>query len=109
VDLVAEGSEQWNNILEQEEVNKKFNQKYSLDLFAGKSWKLTKERIKGKYNVFMNLNVGVNNITNNRNMVTSGFEQLRFDFTEKDANKFASRYFYNNGTTFFVSLAFRLN
>lgn len=109
VDLVEEGSPDWNEILEQEEVNTKFSEKYTLDVFAGKSWKLTKERIKDKYNIFMVLNVGVNNITNNRNIITNGFEQLRFDSQTRNPDKFATRYFYNPGTTFFVSLAFRLN
>jgi hypothetical protein len=109
VDLVAENSEQWNDIIEQEEVSKKFNEKYTLDFFGGKSWKLTKERIKGKYNIFMVLNVGVNNITNNRKMISNGYEQLRFDFTDRNPEKFDSKYFYNYGTTFFINLTFRFN
>jgi hypothetical protein len=109
VDLVEEGSEQWNNILEQEQLSTKFSEKYTLDLFGGKSWKLTKERIKGKYHVFMVLNVGVNNITNNRKLIVGGFEQLRFDFNDRNAEKFPSRYFYAYGTTYFVNLTFRFN
>ncbi len=109
VDLVAEDSEQWNDILMQEEVNTRFKEKYSLDVFGGKSWRLTKQRIKGKYNIFMVLNVGVNNITNNRNMVVGGFEQLRFDFTTRNADKFPSRYFYGFGTNYFINLTFRFN
>ena len=109
VDLVAEGSTQWNDILVQEEVSKKFSEKYSLDLFGGKSWKLTKERINDKYNIFMVLNVGVSNITNNRKLISGGFEQLRFDFNERNPDKFPSRYFYAFGTTYFVNLTFRFN
>jgi hypothetical protein len=57
----------------------------------------------------MVLNVGVNNITNNRKLIVGGFEQLRFDFTDRNAEKFPSRYFYAYGTTYFVNLTFRFN
>lgn len=108
VDLVEEGSQEWNDIINQEEVNPDFKDKFTLDLFGGKSFKLNKERVHG-YNFFMVLNVGVNNILNNQNMIIGGFEQFRFDFTDKNPNKFASRYFYNYGATFFVNLTFRMN
>lgn len=109
IDLVPEDSQQWEDILKQEEVSTRFAEKYTLDLFVGKSWKLTKERIKGKYNIFMVLNVGINNITNNRKLIVGGFEQLRFDFTDRNPEKFPSKYFYAYGTTYFINLTFRFN
>lgn len=109
VDLVAENSEQWNNILEQEQVGNSFGEKYTIDLFGGKSWRLTKQRVKGKYHVFMVLNAGVNNITNNRRLIVGGFEQLRFDFNGRNAERFPSKYFYAFGTTYFINLTFRFN
>ena len=108
VDLVPGDSEQWNEIIEQEEVNPDFKDKFTLDLFGGKSFKLNKERVHG-YHFFMVLNVGVSNILNNRNMIIGGFEQFRFDYTEKNPNKFAPKYFYNYGATFFINLTFRMN
>ncbi len=108
VDLVQEGSDQWNKIINQEEVNPDFRDKFTLDLSGGKSFKLNKERIRG-YNYFMLLNVGISNIMNNKNLIMNGYEQLRFDFTEKNPDKFAPKYFYNSGITFFASLTFRMN
>lgn len=108
VDLVPSDSEQFDDIIRQEEVNPDFKNKFTLDFFGGKSIKLTKERVRG-YNFFMVLNVGVNNLLNNKNIIVGGFEQLRFDFTDKNPNKFATRYFYNYGATFFVNLTFRMN
>jgi len=108
VDLVPENSQEWKDIISQEEANPDFKNKFTLDLSGGKSFKLNKERVRG-YNFFLVLNAGVNNLLNNRNMIVGGFEQLRFDFVEKNPDKFASKYFYNYGTTFFVSLTLRMN
>jgi hypothetical protein len=49
----------------------------------------------------------VNNILNNTNIVSGGFEQLRFDFAEKNINKFPSKKFYAYGTNFFASVGVR--
>ncbi|MCS6935082.1 MAG: TonB-dependent receptor [Chitinophagales bacterium] len=81
---------------------------FIMDMFAGYSWLLNKQfpNLKKKY--FLVFNVGVNNITNNRQFITGGFEQLRFDFTGGNADKFAPRYFYMYGTTYFINVAFRM-
>ena len=60
-----------------------------------------------KKNTYLLFNVGVNNILDNKNIVSGGFEQLRFDFAEKDVNKFADKRFYSYGTNFFASVGFR--
>ena len=62
-----------------------------------------------KRNTFLVLNVGVSNLTNNKNQVTGGYEQLRFDFEDKDPSAFAPKYFYSFGTTYFVNLVLRMN
>ncbi|HMU24125.1 MAG TPA: hypothetical protein PKD97_03635, partial [Ferruginibacter sp.] len=59
---------------------------------------------KATYIVF---NVGVNNILNNQSIVTGGYEQLRFDFAEKNVNKFPSRRFYAYGINYFASIGIR--
>ncbi|MFK8102095.1 MAG: carboxypeptidase-like regulatory domain-containing protein [Saprospiraceae bacterium] len=96
VDFVEKDSEQWNEIIDQEEREGAF----TVDVFGGKSFKIR--------NYFLYLNVGVNNILNNKNIVTGGFEQLRYDFANRDPNRFPSRYYYGFGTNYFVSLTVRL-
>lgn len=55
----------------------------------------------------LNLNVSVQNVTNNRNIQTGGYEQRRFDYQEHDVNKYPPRYFYAYGTTFFINASVR--
>lgn len=74
---------------------------FTMDFFGGKSF-----RIQRKY--FLYLNVGVNNLLDNTNFITGGFEQLRFDFETRDPDQFPSRYFYNFGRNFFINLSLRL-
>ena len=97
VDLVDYDSDLWNNIIDQELNPSAF----TVDFFGGKSW-----RINRKY--FINLNVGVSNILNNKNFITGGYEQLRFDFEGKDTSKFPPRYYYSYGTNYFMSVTFRM-
>ena len=52
-------------------------------------------------------NLGVNNILNNENIVSGGFEQLRFDFAEKNVGKFPARKFYAYGLNYFASIGIR--
>ena len=105
VDLIPEGSDQWNNILGQQQTDSQF----TIDFFGGKSWKLN-NYFKGiKRNTFLVLNVGVSNLTNNQDLVTGGFEQLRYDFTDKNPEAFAPKYFYSFGTTYFINLILRIN
>lgn len=76
---------------------KKLDDAFTLDLYAGKSWV-----IKG-YTVL--LNVSVNNLLNNQKIVLYGYEQLRSDYSDLD--RFQEKYSYLYGTNFFISLAVR--
>ena len=72
---------------------------FTLDASLGKSWKIK--------DYYINLNINVNNVLDNKNLVTGGFEQLRFDFANKDVGKFPPKYFYSYGRTYFLMLALR--
>jgi hypothetical protein len=85
---------QWDALLEQ----KRLPDFTTLDLFAGKSWRIN--------NYFIALNVSVNNILNNTNLSVGGFEQLRFD--QQNPDKFAPKYFYLYGRGYFINLNFRM-
>lgn len=79
---------------------------FTMDLFAGYSWKIDNTFKSMKNSQFIYFNLGVSNLTNNRKFATGGFEQLRF--TVEDTGRFPSKYFYNFGTNFFASITYRL-
>lgn len=76
---------------------KKLDNAFTLDLYAGKSW-----NIKG-YQLLVNLSV--NNLLNDQNIVLYGYEQLRSDYSDLD--RFPEKYSYLYGTNFFASVTLR--
>lgn len=105
VDLVDPTTAQWDNIVTQEKLNSEF----TIDFFGGKSWKLNNYFKSMKRNSFLVLNVGVSNILNNKDQITGGYEQLRYDYVERNPDSFKPKYFYAFGTTYFVNLILRMN
>jgi len=96
-------SKLWSDIVDQT----KLKPQHTLDLFAGYSWLMnTKFKSLGK-RTFLVFNVGVNNLLNNTNIVSGGYEQLRFDFAEKNVDKFPAKKFYAYGTNFSTSITLR--
>jgi hypothetical protein len=69
----------------------------TLNAMAGKSFRVFK-----KY--FLNVNLSVTNILNNKNVSTSGFEQLRWD--AQQITKFPNKYYYMTGVTYMAGLNF---
>lgn len=104
VDLVDPESPQFASIINQQRLKGQF----TMDIFAGYSWLLNNQFKDLKKRHFLIFNVGISNVTNNKNFVTGGFEQLRFDYLDKDVNKFPAKYYYSYGTTYFISLAYRM-
>jgi len=92
--MFVESDPQIESILKQE----KLKPVYTFDIWGGKSW-----RIKRKYTIGFNLSI--NNILNNTNFLTNGFEQLRFDRTKID--KFPNKYYYMYGRSYFLNVYFR--
>ncbi|MCI3938067.1 carboxypeptidase-like regulatory domain-containing protein [Chryseobacterium aahli] len=93
-------------LIQQITAQKKFDDQFMLNANAGKSFLL------GKYR--MGISVSVNNILNNRNYVTGGFEQGRnVNFNEAllDAQRatpyFGPKLWYDRGTTFFTNVYLR--
>lgn len=109
VDLAPYGSDLYNQILHQEQLKGQF----TMDLKGGYNWWLNKSfkniDTKGKkHDYYLVFNATFSNLTNNQNVVTSGREQLRFDFQQKDINEFANKYRYMHGFGYFISVAFRM-
>ncbi len=80
-------------ILDQEKLKPGF----SIDIWGGKSWRVNDYRI--------GFTLSVNNLLNNTELATSGFEQYRFDNT--DIDKFPNKYYYMYGRTYFINVYFR--
>lgn len=83
----------------------KFDDGFMLDLSIGRYIRLAKGRS-------LSLNLSVNNVTNNRNMRTGGYEQNRDDFYStgvKRAYRFSknSKYYYANAINAFLNIGFR--
>lgn len=100
---VTEGSALWHQIVDQT----KLKSQYTLDAFAGYSWLMNRKYKQLKKRTFLVFNLGVNNILDNRTVVSGGYEQLRFDFAEKNVNKFPERRFYAYGINFYASVGVR--
>ena len=95
---VVKDSDVWNAIFDQ----KIAPAAYTLDLFAGKSWRI-------KYKYFINLNVGVNNILDNRNILASAREAYSRAFKEvDDVRLYSNEVIYAPGTNYFIGLTLRM-
>lgn len=93
-------------LISQLTAQKKFDNQFMLNANAGKSFLI------GKYR--MGISLSVNNILNNRNYVTGGFEQGRnVNFTDalQDAQRptsyFGPKLWYDRGLTFFSNVYLR--
>lgn len=75
---------------------------FSLDFNIGKSWRID-------YKYYININVSVNNILDNKEFITGGYEQLRVknDGVEGDVTQFSPKYYYAYGRNYFINLSFR--
>ena len=85
----------------------KFDGKFTLDFFGGWSRLLPRSYYIHNRRTYLLFNLGVNNILNSEDIRSGGFEQLRFDFEEKQINKFPPKYYYAYGINFFASIGFR--
>lgn len=97
---VLPGSDLWKSILAQEQLPSQ----YTVDFYGGKTFSLK----TGKTRSTIVFTCGINNLLNNKKMITGGFEQLRFDYTDKNVNKFPAKYYYTYGLNYFISLGLRI-
>lgn len=90
----------------------KFDAQFTLDFFGGYSWKLPKSYQVNHKATFLVFNLGINNILNNKDMVTGGYEQLRYDAQTSASDpvltgKFPPKLYYAYGLNFFASITLR--
>ncbi|NOT36086.1 MAG: TonB-dependent receptor [Saprospiraceae bacterium] len=97
VDGVERNSTALSDIINQE----KLKNAIVINASAFKSWKVKKSYIS------ISLNVG--NLLNNKDLLSGGFEQSRFDYDEKNINKFPNKYFHLQGINYFLNLNYSFN
>ena len=78
----------------------KMNNAFALNLSIGKLINITRK-------VSMNINLNVDNITNNRNIMQNAYQQGRIDRTDWDMGKYPSKYTYAQGTKVFLNIGVR--
>ncbi|MGI9652375.1 carboxypeptidase regulatory-like domain-containing protein [Chryseobacterium sp. RLHN22] len=93
-------------LIQQLTAQTKFDDQFMLNANAGKSFLI------GKYR--MGISLSVNNILNNRNYVTGGFEQGRLanfpavlEESQRQTPYFGPKLWYDRGTTFFTNVYLR--
>lgn len=57
--------------------------------------------------VSMNLNLNVENILNNKNIMTGGYQQGRFDYTNFNVGKYPNKYYYAQGIKVFANVGIK--
>lgn len=55
----------------------------------------------------VNFNLNVNNILNNRNIQTGGYQEGKFDYTDYNVNKFPNKIYYAQGIRVFFNVGIR--
>jgi len=55
----------------------------------------------------VNFNLSVNNLLNNRNIQTGGWQENKFDYTNYDVNKFGNKIWYAQGVRVFFNVGIR--
>ncbi len=81
-------------------IQERVDDAFTMDVFAYKSWKL-------KNGNFVILTASVSNILDNRNFITGGYEQLRYD-QEEGPDYFDKRLYYGYGLNYFLQVAYKL-
>ncbi len=101
VENVVAGTEQWDRIIDQQLLP----DQYTVDLSAGNSFRL--KLYHGKQKQTLVFNLSINNLLNKQDVISGGYEQLRFDTDTKNIDKFPPKYFYAMGLNFSASFSLR--
>lgn len=101
---VAPGSEQYNKILTQERMPSAF----TVDAYFRKSFMLNKFIKSLKKRMYFDVSANFSNLLDNKNFAISGREQLRFDFRDRDPDKFPNTFSYMMGRSFYINFIYRL-
>ena len=78
----------------------KLNNAFTLNLSVGKLIYLDRR-------TSLNINVNVDNLLNKKNIMTYGYQQGRFDYTDFNRMKYPNKYYYAQGIKVFVNVGIR--
>lgn len=98
------GSDQVTTILAQT----KLPDQFTMDLLMGSSFLISSGNAKHQYKHTILLNISINNLLNKKDIISGGYEQLRFDTDSADVSRFPNKYYYAMGLNFSVSLQYRV-
>jgi hypothetical protein len=100
-EFIPQNNPQFKQIFDQEKLPSFF----TIDLSAGKSFRLQKWIPNIAHTTMLYANIGVSNLLDNKTIVSSGFEQLRYDFTNNNPDKFPNKYINGFGRTYFFNIS----
>lgn len=98
---IPEGSDHWRSIVDQVQLPAAS----LMNLFVGKNINLNKRGAK-RMSLFCSLSV--NNLLNRTDIISGGYEQLRFDAEVRDVNKFPPKLFWLQGRNYALTISFNL-
>ena len=101
VDGIDPKSPEWGNILDQT----RLDAQYTVDFYGGYSIKLP--YYVNQRAVYFVINAGVSNMLNNKNIISGGYEQLRYDFDTQNPDQFPSKFYHSYGLNYFISATVR--
>lgn len=104
VDMVVKGSDTWKAIVDQERMPGAFTTDLYVSRSIGTRW-ITKKLHRKSTSLFASL--GITNLLDKRDIKIAGYEQLRYDFTNRTPGKFQSFYDYAFGANFSANISFR--
>lgn len=78
----------------------KLNNAFTVNLSVGKLIYLTRR-------TSLNVNVNVDNLLNKKNIMTYGYQQGRFDYTDFNRLKYPNKYYFAQGIKVFVNVGIR--
>ncbi|HVZ26260.1 MAG TPA: hypothetical protein VG842_09410, partial [Sediminibacterium sp.] len=81
---------------------------FLLNFSGGNSFRLHLKNRPGAAEKILSLYISVRNLLNKSNLMTGGFEQLRFDTGEKNPEKFPPKYFFGQGINYSIHLRLRI-
>jgi len=73
---------------------------FTLDASLGKSFRFD-------YKYYLNINLNVTNLLNNKDIVTGGYEQARIDQNFEKYDKFEPKLYYYSGLQYYLNISFR--
>jgi hypothetical protein len=102
------GGSEYHRVIDQT----KFSSAKTLDFFGGWSYRMPRSFRINDRTTYLVFNLGINNILNDKNISTGGFEQLRFDPStgpddRVNVDKFPPRIYYGYGLNYFASVTLR--